>query len=249
MGKQVSTLKMTGSYAGAVGYIDQQGRVQMRSKTEKYHDANTKEQKSVRTKFLAITGLASAFKNTAIGLLPAAKSSRITLRNMFTKTNYRCVSATATQAGDIEAKTDLTQLQVAKGSNPQVSFGSPQFDEPLTVAVNFAANTDLPGAAGSDLVYIVVYNPGDNRCLISTPVRRDVAGGAISMQVPNAWNGETVHVYGFSQGFRSEAERVKYLSVFNDATIDGGEAKAELSMLAAGTEFSDSHYIGNGTIS
>lgn len=249
MGKQVSTLKMTGSFAGAVGYIDNQGRIQMRSKTEKYHDANTKAQKSVRVKFLAITGLASAFKNTAIGLLPAAKSSRITLRNMFTKTNYRCIEATAPQGGNIEAETDFTLLQVAKGSNPQVSFGSPQFDEPLTVAVNFGANTDLPGASGSDLVYIVVYNPADNRCLLSTPVRRDVTGGAISVRVPNSWNGETVHVYGFSQGFKSEGERVKYLSVFNDATIAGGEAKAELSKLAADTEFSDSHYIGNGSIS
>lgn len=240
---------MTGSYGDAVGYIDKQGRVQMRTKAETYHDANTKEQKSVRTKFLAITGLATAFKNTAIGLLPAAKSNRITLRNMFTKTNYRCVSATATQAGDIEANTDFTLLQVAKGSTPLVSFGSPQFDEPLTVAVNFGANTDMPGASASDLVYIVVYNPGDNRCMISTPVRRDVAGSAISVQVPNAWNGETVHVYGFTQGFKSEAERVKYLSVFNDATVSGGEAKAELNTLAAGTEFSDSHYIGNGSIS
>lgn len=249
MGKQVSTLKMTGSFAGAVGYIDQQRRVQMRSKPEAYHDANTKEQRVVRTKFLAISSLAQACKNVALGLTPQAKSKGISLRNMFVKANYRSIEVSADQQGNLITDVDYTLLELARGTNPLVSFGSPDFNEPLSVVVNFTPNTDLPGADASDLVYIAAFNPGDGRAMISTPVRRDLAAHTITLQVPNSWNGETVHVYGFTQGFKSEAESVKYLSMWNDPSMTAGEAMAMISKAASGTEFSDSHYIGNGSIS
>ena len=239
---------MTGSFAGAVGYIDKQGRVQMRSKAEKVTDANTKEQRNVRTKFLAVSTLAKAFAKTALGLNPAAKDHKITLRNEFVKTNYNAIEA-SDSGSDIIASTDYTSVMIAKGDNPNVSFGSPQFDEPLTVHASFNKNMDLPGAAAEDLVYLVVYNPTDGRTVISAPVTRDVNGSAISVTVPNSWNGETVHVWGFTQGFATAEDRVKYLSAFNDRTIPAGEAQARINTLAAGSEFSDSFYLGNGSIS
>lgn len=248
MGKQVSTLKMTGSFAGAVGYIDKQGRVQMRSKAEAYHDANTKEQRTVRTKFLSATTLAKAMAKAALGLNPAAKSHRLTLRNEFVKQNYNTIDVVATADG-MEGQVDYTLIKLSQGDLPEVSFGSPQFDEPLTVAVAFGKNSDIPGASDSDLVYIAAYNPGDGRILLSTPVRRDVAAGSVSLTVPNSWNGETVHVYGFAQGFNTEEERVKYLSAFNDHSVAPGEAQAIINKLASGSIFSESHYIGNGSIS
>ena len=249
MGKQVSTLKMTGSYGDAVGYIDKRGRVQMRTKAQAYHDANTKEQRIVRTKFLAISTLAQACKNVALGLAPQAKSKGISLRNMFVKANYRTIEASTDGQGNLTTDVDYTLVELSRGTNPLVSFGSPAFDEPLAVTVSFAPNSDLPGASASDLVYIAVYNPGDGRALVSTPVRRDLAAHTITLQVPNSWNGETVHVWGFTQGFMSEAESVKYLSMWNDPSMTAGEAMAMISKAASGTEFSESHYIGNGSIS
>ena len=246
MGKQVSTLKMTGSFAGAVGYIDPQGRVQMRSKPEKISDANTKKQQAVRTRFLAITSLAKAFSKTALGLSIVAKQKKLTWRNMFTKVNY---GATEANIGDdsVTAQTDFTLLEVSRGDNPEVSFGSPVFDEdPLTVKVSFGPNKDMPGASVDDLVYLLVYNPADNRTIISDPVRR--AEGSVSVMVPNSWNGETVHVWGFSQGFASEQARTEYMSYWN-RTRAAGAAEALTEMNASDTEFSNSHYIGNGSIS
>ena len=248
MGKQVSTLKMTGSFAGAVGYIDQQGRVQMRSKPEKITDANTKKQQAVRTRFLAITSLAKAFSKTAIGLSIVAKQKKLTWRNMFTKVNYGATEATV---GDdsVTAATDFTLIDVSRGDNPEVSFGSPVFDEdPLTVKVSFAPNSDMPGASEDDVVYLLVYNPADNRTIISDPVRRGSGSGTVSVMVPNSWNGETVHVWGFSQGFASEEARTEYFSYWN-RTRAAGAAEALTEMNASDTEFSNSHYIGNGTIS
>lgn len=238
---------MTGSFAGAVGYIDPQGRVQMRSKAEAFHDANTTKQQKVRTRFLAITSVAKAFSKTAIGLTMVAKGKKITPRNMFVKLNYGATIAEVS-SGKVDAETDFTELTLAQGDCPNVSFGSPNFDEPLTVGVTFSKNTDFPGADDKDLVYLVVYNPADNMSIISDPVTRDVVNSTISVGVPNAWNGETVHVWGFTQGFKSEQARTEYLSYWNRQKA-AGAAEALTQMSATDTEFSDSHYIGNGSIS
>lgn len=247
MGKQVSTLKMTGSFAGAVGYIDQQGRVQMRSKPEKFTDANTKKQQAVRTRFLAITSLAKAFSKSALGLSIVAKRKKITWRNMFIKMNYGATTAN-NAPGAITADTDFTVVEVSRGDNPKVSFGSPNFDDPLTVKATFMPNSDLPGANEDDVVYLIVYNPADNTSIISDPVRRGSGSGTITITVPNSWNGETVHVWGFSQGFASEEARTEYFSYWN-RTRAAGAAECLSEMNASDTEFSDSHYLGNGSIS
>ena len=246
MGKQVSTLKMTGSFAGAVGYIDQQGRVQMRSKPEKITDANTPKQQAVRTRFLAITSLAKAFKKTALGLSIVAKQNKITWRNQFIKTNYGATDANI-GTGAVSAETDFELLKVALGDNPEVSWGSPDFSNAQAVKATFNKNTDLPGASEDDLVYLLVYNPDDNRTIISSPVRRAVDGGAISVTVPDSWNGETVHVWGFSQGFANEQARTEYLSWFNQQR-QAGFAEALTALDANTTEFSNSHYLGHGSI-
>lgn len=247
MGKQVSTLKMTGSFAGAVGYIDPQGRVQMRSKPEKFSDANTKKQQAVRTRFLAITSLAKAFSKSALGLSIVAKQKKLTWRNMFIKVNYGATEATP-GTGAVTADTDFTMVEVSRGDNPKVSFGSPNFENPLTVKCTFMPNSDMPGATEDDVVYLLLYNPGDNTSIISDPVRRGSGSGTITVTVPNSWNGETVHVWGFSQGFGSEEARTEYFSYWNRSRA-AGAAECLNEMNPTDTVFSDSHYIGNGAIS
>ena len=239
MGKQVGTLKMTGSFAGAVGYIDKQGRVQMRSKAEAYHDANTIAQRKVRTKFLALTGTSKSLKPALIGLSRYAKDHKISLRNAFAKLNYSQVTTTVS-GNDVTSNLDATTMYLAYGELPEVSFGSPTFDNPLQVDVAWGPNSDMPGASADDLVYIVVMNPGDGKCVLSTPVKRSV--GAASVTVPNAWNGEIVNVYGFAQGFSDENDRITY----EHGWLYG---EAEAVELLSKAEYSVSHFIGTGSIS
>lgn len=239
MGKQVGTLKMTGSFAGAVGYIDKQGRVQMRSKAEAYHDANTIAQRKVRTKFLALTGTSKSLKPALIGLSRYAKDHKISLRNAFAKLNYSQVTTTVS-GNDVTSNLDPTTMYLAYGELPGVSFGSPKFDEPLQVDVAWGANSDMPGASADDLVYIVVMNPGDGKCVLSNPVKRSV--GTASVTVPNAWNGEIVKVYGFAQGFSDENDRITY----EHGWLYG---EAEAVELLSKADYSMSHYIGEGSIS
>lgn len=246
MGKQVSTLKMTGSFAGAVGYIDKQGRIQMRSKAEKINDANTKKQREVRTNFLAVSTLAKAFKRALLGLSHNANQHKITLRNEFMKLNYGAAETTWSE-NVAQAMTDFSKLRIAAGDVPSVSFGSIATNEPLTIKVPFSGNADMPGTSGDDLVRIVAYNVAENLAIMSQGVRRNSTD--VTLTVPNSWNGESVEVYGFVQHFDDSDAAAYYESIFNDPTMPGGEAVSALRRLEAQAEYSNSRYIGNATIS
>lgn len=245
MGKQVSTLKMTGSFAGAVGYIDKQGRVQMRSKAEKINDANTLKQREVRTNFLAITGVAKAFKRSLLGLSHVANQHKISLRNEFVKLNFKAAETTWADNTTM-AETDFSILRIAVGDTPNPSFGSIDVTEPLTIKVPFTGNTDMPGTDGGDNIYIVAYNPTDNVAIMSQGVRRN--SNEVTMSVPNSWNGETVHVYGFAQHFENEDDAVYYKSVFNNPSMMGGQAEGTLRRIEAQSEYSNSRYLGSASI-
>jgi hypothetical protein len=188
------------------------GKAVMRAYKKKVHDRGSKKQVEQRMRFATIGSLSSAFLDALrLGLHAEAQKRRITEADLFVKKNLQAVEFTWPDTIDV----DYTLLELAAGSLGEVSFGSPQFDEPLTVAVSFGANSDLPGVSEDDQVYLFVYNPGDGRGLLSQAVRRNA--GSVSITVPNAWNGETVHVWGFAVN-------------------------------AAGVS-SNSHYIGNGSIS
>lgn len=246
MGKQVSTLKMTGSFAGAVGYIDKQGRVQMRSKAEKINDANTKKQREVRTNFLAISTLAKGFKRSLLGLSRNANQHKISLRNEFVKMNYGAAETTWSDSV-AQAMTDFSMVRIAAGDTPSVSFGAIDVTEPLKITVPFTGNTDMPGTDGNDNVYIVAYNPTDNLAIMSQGVRRNSTD--VHMIVPASWNGQTVEVYGFVQHFEDSDDAAYYDSIFNDPTMSGGEATSALRRLEAQAEYSNSAYIGQASIS
>lgn len=239
MGKQVSSIRFTGSFDGGVGYVDKQGRIQVRAQAKNYHDADTISQRKVRTKFLALTGTAKYLKNVMIGFSRYAKDNKITTRNAFIKLNYPAVESTVS-GSDVKSELDPMLLQLSAGELPEVSFGSPRFDEPLQIDVAWGANSDMPGASADDLVYIVAINSGEASAVISTPVKRSV--GNASVKVPNAWNGETVDVYGFCQGFANAEDRVTY-----EHSYLTGEAEA--MELLSKAEYSKTHYIGQGSIS
>lgn len=237
---------MTGSFAGAVGYIDKQGNVQMRSKAEKITDANTKKQREVRTRFLAISTLAAGMKNVLLGLSPQAKSKRITLRNTFVKFNYKATEADVQSDGAI-AETDFANVVISKGTVGSPSFGSPTSTEPLQIDVVVSdAFDDETVDMNNAYIYIVAYNPVANK---STYTKSTLDNKTVSLTVPNSWNGEEVHVYGFVQAFDSAAARNEYDSIFNDPDMQGGHAESTVFLAQANANYSESKYVGKVNIS
>lgn len=111
--------------------------------------------------------------------------------------------------GGGEVIIDYTVIELAKGHVDEVSFTAPSFAETNTVEVAFAGNTDFPNAKSTDQVYIVAYDPKQNRALVSSPVLRTATKATLA--TPLGWNGATVHVYGFTVRNRREVSNSAYI--------------------------------------
>lgn len=182
---------------------------------------NTDKQKLIRKEFGTLSTLAASFaKPIRYGFAGVSSGTKVPQRCAFIKENYGSHVVEVTLPDTISV--DYTLMQVSKGSHMEVSFGSPQFDDPLTVKVAFGYEVIPDFSKATDKVHLVVYNPGDNRVIT---VQGLASAREISCQVPNAWNGETVHVWGFVV----------------DGDVEG--------LPTDPSQVSLSHYIGNGSIS
>lgn len=237
---------MVGSFAGAVGYIDKQGRVQMRSKPEKVSDPNTKRQREVRLRFLAISTVAQGMKNVLLGLTPQAKAKRISLRNTFVKYNYAATEGTVYDTNG-DGTTDFTLVKLSMGPVGNPTFAAPTSTDPLQIDVAVSGvDADPESTMDNAVVYIVAYNPTLNKSLMA---HEKLQSGTISIRVPNSWNGENVKVYGFVQRFDSAQAREQYESIFNDPEMAGGESSQTIYQLQSNAEYSNSRYLGDVEIS
>ena len=152
----------------------------------------TEAQQLQRARFAAIGALTSAFLPAIMeGFNKLARRLVLTEGNVFVKKNIGAVEATTPDSVTI----DYSAITIAEGRLPEVQFGSPLFDTPLTVEVTFTPNTDDPEADAYDTVHLFVYNPEEGRGILSEGAARSAA--TASVQVPGSWNGVKVHVWGY----------------------------------------------------
>ena len=116
---------------------------------------------------------------------------------------------------------DYEDFVISQGGLPQIQFGLATFTNPLEVDVPITDNASAVGADADDIAYVFVYSPEAGAgILVDSKKRTDPS---VAVNVPANWNGHRVHVYGFGKGSDSNA-------------------------LKAG-QYSDSLYLGSGTIS
>lgn len=168
----------------------------MRAYKRSTRDANTNAQQLIRTRFAAITGLASSFLYAIrMGFKQVARSRKMTEGDIFVKKNWGCIQCDTPGACTV----DYTELVIAEGSLPEVLFGNASFAEPLQVAVPMTDTTGVIGADAHDKVYLFVYSPEAGAGIISDG-RNTRADANASVNVPAYWNGHRVHVWGFAIG-------------------------------------------------
>lgn len=179
----------------------------------------TEKQQNQRKMFGELSSIAKALRvPLRIGMSGVAAGTKNPYRTQFISRNKAC----ATISGG-SVVLDYLNMKVAEGGYPYaLSAGSPSFDEPLTVAVNFSYTAIAGLTKTTDKVYLVVYNTADNMSLMQSEA---ASAGSISVKVPNSWNGETVHVWAFVV----------------DGDVDGVPTMA--------SQVTPSHYVGNGSIS
>lgn len=180
---------------------------------------NTKKQQVQRLKFKTLSQLAKAFRiPLAISMAGVAAGTKNPVRGQFITRNMEAVDVTLPDTVDI----DYILLKVADGGYVEASFGSPQFTDPQKVAATFSYAIVPDVTSEDDEVHLVVYNPVANLA-IEKAVR--AGAGSVAVDVPNSWNGETVHVWGYVVAAKA-----------------GGRPTSPAHV-------SPSHYLGNGSIS
>ena len=157
-------------------------------------DRKSESQLAVRAKFGAITSLSRCLRGaTRMGL--AGIKTLWDGNNAFVHLNWSAVSGATAQ----EVAISYADVVVSRGNLPSVNFGTPDFEEELTVKVPITGdNVDVPGSTASDLVYLIAYQPDLKQGILSTPVLR--SSETISVTVPSAWSGMRAHVWGFCIG-------------------------------------------------
>ncbi len=186
------------------------GKPVMRAYRRQTRDKRSEAQLLHRARFAAIGGMTSAFLAAIrIGFHAVAQRMHITEGDYFVKTNIGAVEATTPDSVTV----DYTALKVSQGRLPEVQFGSPLFDTPLTVEVSYTPNTDDPEADVSDTVLLFVYNPEDGRGILSEGAARSAASASVT--VPGSWNGVKVHVWGFVTDGAGSCSRSSYVGSGN----------------------------------
>ena len=179
---------------------------------------NTEKQQEQRLKFKTLSSLAKAFRiPLSISMAGVAAGTKNPVRGQFIQRNMNTVEVVLPSTVDV----DFTLLKVADGGYMEASFGSPTFDDALKVAVAFSYDVIPDVTSGDDMVHVVVYNPGAGLAL-EKAVKASTHNCVVD--VPALWNGEIVHVWGYT-------------------------VAAEAGNHPTGpSQVSPSHYLGNGVI-
>lgn len=196
-----------------VGYM-WRGQWCVRTKPRDFHDAKTEKQLEQRALFKASVTFAGSLKEILReGLhLPALKMHK-TECNYFLMINKGCFAMS-----DEELMVDYEHLRVSEGPVAPVAFSvvSDQcsvFSEATqdgrvsqlntkhltlnTITIAFEKNPEHRNCNSSDKVYVAALCPARGEALLSLPVYRRTK--SIMVELPEAWSGEEVQLYGFVQ--------------------------------------------------
>lgn len=177
---------------------------------EKVSNPKTRKQETTRARFKTMVELASAFmpaidNSGARGLSQYSRHKRHSEFNCFFHLNFDKVSA----SNPFDVEVAYAEIVCAKGKCPQVSFAAPSFAETNTISCTFVGNSDAQGADSGDSVYLFAYSPELGKGIVSAPVSRSEQ--SITLNTPLAWNGTTVHVYGFVVSDKNVASDSSYV--------------------------------------
>lgn len=196
-----------------VGYM-WRGQWCVRTKPRDFHDAKTEKQLEQRALFKASVTFAGSLKEILReGLhLPALKMHK-------TECNYfLMINKGSFAMSDEELMVDYEHLRVSEGPVAPVAFSvvSDQcsvFSEATqdgrvsqlntkhltlnTITIAFEKNPEHRNCNSSDKVYVAALCPARGEALLSLPVYRRTK--SITVELPEAWSGEEVQLYGFVQ--------------------------------------------------
>ena len=243
MGKLTGVIQFNGKVGEVVGAKDSQGKAYIRKYIGDPKNPQTIGQVIARTQFLTNTALASVCKEGALGLLPRAKSSKLSLTNVLQQVNKEAIETQATKSG-ASSTVDYTKIKFSQGTVDPILFRTPAIaqDNPLKIESLF--NDDF--AAPNRNAFMVVYCPQLNLTKIGLPCPSE--GGKVDITLPQSWADKEVHVYCYVQQLAEGDDSVTYTSYWNDAHLGNNAVPAYASIRAMSSRASYSYTSYMGTV-
>lgn len=192
----------------------------------------TLRQRVSRLRMSTASGLASALAAAIqTGYAKATASTRMYPRNMFVRDAVRMDGMNVITVANETATVNYDNIKVSQrnGLNLVPAMGQADFEEPLTVKVDYAAMnvTDVLPAGKLGLV-TVVYAPELNQCVVKNTIVEQGQAGSVTVPVPASFSATTVHLYHFlkwvpesKNGVATENEPWMYPSETGE-TVYGG---------------------------
>lgn len=155
----------------------------------------TEAQQNQRRRFGIVATLAGAFGDAVmLGFSAVCKGTKIPQKSFFIKKNFP--SIVSDSQGNLNIA--YAELVIAQGTLIKPQMGNPSFTEPLQVAITNTDNSGTGNAKASDYIYVFVYSVEAKAGILSPGNKR--ADASVTVDVPAAWNGHRVHVWGFAYG-------------------------------------------------
>ncbi|MGX8712959.1 MAG: DUF6266 family protein [bacterium] len=209
MAKQ--TEGINGGFIGRVGTVvgyQWRGKWCVRSYPRHINDARTPGQLRQREWFKLAVQLASRLTPTLrAGMRERSRRLQMTEGNYFISLNKECFGL---EEGRLTV--DYARLTVADGPVAPVGFGTPALvagERNFTVTVDFDRNPLHLPVENDDKVYLAALCEEEADGVLSSPAFRREERAAL--RLPAAWEGKTVHLYGFVQDYNGEASASQYL--------------------------------------
>lgn len=212
MAKQMEGIN--GGFCGRVGTVvgyRWRGKWCMRAYRRQVNDPNSERQQGQRNRFVGMVRFAAQLREVLhAGMGVCTWRSHMTEGNYFVKLNKGCFGF---EAGVLTI--DYGQLRVSDGEVAAVGFGEGvcrRSETGWNIAVDFDRNPLHQTVADGDRVFLAAICSERSEAVISVPAYRRQQ--LVEIALPQAWQGGSVHLYGFVQAHDGEASVSSYLGGF-----------------------------------
>lgn len=190
--------KMRGKVGQIVAAKTVGGDTAIRSYQPQVKNPNTLRQRTSRLRLATASGVAAMVSPAiAVGYAKAVAGMKMYARNLFVRDIINpSTNAPITITNEV-ATVDYTKLALSKqaGIAEVLAMQAPSAAEPGRASVNWGVPTISEDLGEGSLGVVVVYvNPTKNACVVA---QVEATTGTADPRLPNNWEGDTVHVYGF----------------------------------------------------
>ena len=146
----------------------------------------------------------------------------------FAPLRSQAMSPTESGRGEQIASSNPSPKSMVSGSSPKLGEVDARRANGgvCKIVVPFASHAEGERASGDDEVYLYAYCPELGEGVLSVPAYRKK--GCVSIDIPERWNGNAVHLYGFAVDYVGNASATTYIGQLEAAPVETPHAVPQI---------------------